>query len=65
MNDSLYSIENDESCDNSEIVNLLIFVHFIHKKKRIIIQISYCKEIPGTTFGEDIFNVINDYMMLY
>lgn len=34
MNNALYIIQTDESCDNSGRENLMAFVYFIHEKKK-------------------------------
>ena len=58
---SRFAMQVDESTDISGKAHLLAFVRFIDGT-RIINEFLCCKELPETTKGEDIFNIINLYL---
>ena len=57
-NNAMFAIQVDESTDSSK---LLAHIRFIYEGK-IVEPYLYCLEIPLTTRGEDIFNVLSDYL---
>ena len=52
----------DESTDITNKVHLLAFIRFIDGDQ-IVNQFLCCKEMPGTTKGEDIFQILNNYLL--
>ena len=55
----LFALQVDESTDI--IAQLLVFVRFIDDKG-IVEDFLCCKELPETTKGQDIFDVLNAYL---
>ena len=59
---SIFAFQVDESTDITNKVHLLAFIHFIDGDQ-IVIQFLCYKEMPGTTKGEDIFQILNNYLV--
>ena len=58
---SKFALIVDESTDISNSAQLLVFVRFINDDE-IINQFLCCKEMPTTTRGQDIFDMITGYL---
>ena len=58
---SKFSLIVDESTDTSNSAQLLVFVKFIDDDE-IINKFLCCKEMPTTTRGQDIFDMITGYL---
>lgn len=56
-----FALQIDESTDNANKAQLLAFIRFIDEDQ-IINQFLFCKELSVTTKGEDVFNILNDYL---
>ncbi|XP_068212657.1 zinc finger BED domain-containing protein 5-like [Palaemon carinicauda] len=61
LQDSTFALTVDESTDISNTSHLLAFVRFIDSSE-IINQFLCCKGMSTTTRGQDIFDVITDYL---
>ncbi|XP_068219219.1 zinc finger BED domain-containing protein 5-like [Palaemon carinicauda] len=61
LQDSTFALTVDESTDISNTSHLLAFVQFIDGSE-IINQFLCCKGMSTTTRGQDIFDVITDYL---
>ncbi|XP_068207531.1 protein FAM200A-like [Palaemon carinicauda] len=61
LQDSTFALTVDESTDISNTSHLLAFVRFIDGSE-IINQFLCCKGMSTTTRGQDIFDVITDYL---
>ncbi|XP_068247742.1 zinc finger BED domain-containing protein 5-like [Palaemon carinicauda] len=61
LQDSTFALTVDESTDISNTSHLLAFVHFIDGSE-IINQFLCCKGMSTTTRGQDIFDVLTDYL---
>ncbi|XP_068233197.1 protein FAM200C-like [Palaemon carinicauda] len=61
LQDSTFALTDDESTDISNTCHLLAFVRFIDGSE-IINQFLCCKGMSTTTRGQDIFDVITDYL---
>lgn len=57
----MFTIQLDESTDVTGLAQLVAFIRFIDEGK-IVEQYLCCKELPLTTKGIDIFEVVNGYM---
>ena len=57
----LFALQVDESTDITGKAQLLAFVRFIDDEG-IVEDFLCCKELPGTTKGQDIFDVLNAYL---
>ena len=57
----LFTLQVDESTDITGKAQLLAFVCFIDHEG-IAKDFLCCKELPGTTKGQDIFDVLNAYL---
>ena len=55
-----FALQVDESTDNTNKAQLLAFIRFIDEDE-IVNQFLFYKEL-STTKGEDVFNVLNDYL---
>lgn len=58
---NLFALQVDESTDISGKAQLLVFVRFIDDEA-IVEDFLCCKELPGTTKGQDVFDVLNSYL---
>ena len=56
-----FALQVDESTDITYKAQLLAFFRFINKDE-IANQFLFCKELSVTTNGENIFNILNDYL---
>ena len=56
-----FALQVDESTDNANKAQLLVFIRFIDEDQ-IVNQFLFCKELSTTTKGEDVFNILNDYL---
>ena len=56
-----FALQVDESTDNANKAQLLAFIRFIDEDQ-IVNQFLFCKELSTTTKGEDVFNILNDYL---
>ena len=57
----LFALQVDESTDITGKAQLLVFIRFIDDEF-IVKDFLCCKELPETTKGQDIFDVINLYL---
>ena len=62
LNNSIIALQVDESTDITNKAHLLAFICFIYGDQ-IVNQFLCCKEMPGTTKGEDIFKISNSYLV--
>ena len=60
----LWSLQVDESTDISSKAQLLAFIRFI-KDGKCVSEYLFCKELQTTIKGEDIFNVVNENILLF
>ena len=58
---NLFTLQVDESTDISGKAQLLVFVRFINDEA-IVEDFLCCKELSGTTKGQDVFDVLNSYL---
>ena len=56
-----FALQVDESTDITNKAQLIAFVRFINENE-IANQFLFCKELSVTTKGEDVFNILNDYL---
>ena len=56
-----FALQVDESTDITNKAQLIAFVHFINENE-IANQFLFCKELSVTKKGENIFNILNDYL---
>lgn len=61
LQDSNFALQIDESTDITNKAQLLAFIRFIDEDK-IVNQFLFCKELSATTKGEDVFNLLNNYL---
>ncbi|XP_076820931.1 protein FAM200C-like [Clavelina lepadiformis] len=59
----LWSLQVDESTDRTGKSHLLAFIRFINNKT-LVNQCLFCKELKGTTKGEDIFKLVDENILL-
>ena len=57
----LFALQVDESTDITGKAQLLVFIRFIDDES-IVEDFLCCKELPETTKGQGIFDVINSYL---
>ena len=62
LKNSIFALQVDESTDITNKAHLLAFIHFIDGDQ-IVNQFLCCKEMPGTTKGEDIFQILNNCLV--
>lgn len=56
-----FALQVDESTDITNKAQLIAFIRFINENQ-ITNQFFFCKELSVTTKGEDVFNILNDYL---
>ena len=56
-----FAIQVDESTNISGKAQLIAFVRFIDKEA-IMEDFLYCKELPETITGQDIYDILNSYL---
>ena len=61
LQSSDFALQVDESTDITNQAQLIAFVRFINENE-IANQFLFCKELSVTTKGEDVFNILNDYL---
>ncbi|XP_068237126.1 SCAN domain-containing protein 3-like [Palaemon carinicauda] len=57
----MFALQVDESTDIGGMVQLIVFVRYIHDV-RIVKQFFCCKELKETTTGNDIFSTFSEYL---
>lgn len=57
----LFALQVDECTDITGKAELLVFVRFIDDEA-IVEDFLCCKELPETTKGQDVFDVLNSYL---
>ena len=62
LKNSIFALQVDESTDITNKAYLLAFIRFIDSDQ-IVNQFLCCKEMPGTTKGEDIFQILINYLL--
>ena len=62
LKNSIFALQVDESTDITNKAHLLAFIRFLDGDQ-IVNQFLCCKEMPGTTKGEDIFQILNNYLI--
>ena len=60
LKNSIFALQVDESTDITNKAHLLAFIRF-NDGDQIVNQFLCCKEMPGTTKGEDIFQILGDW----
>ena len=60
----LWPLQVDKSTDISGKAQLLAFIRFT-KDEKCVIEYLFCRELQTTTKGEDIFNVVNENILLF
>ncbi|CAI9715626.1 finger BED domain-containing 5-like [Octopus vulgaris] len=58
----LFALQVDESTDITGKSQLLVFVRFINDEA-IVEDVLCCKELPETRKGQDVFDVLNSYLV--
>lgn len=58
----MWSLQVDESTDISGKAQLLAFIRFI-KAGKFVNEFLFCKDLKGTTKGEDIFEMVNENIL--
>ena len=58
LKNSIFALQVDESTNITNKAHLLAFIRFIDNDQ-IVNQFLCCKEMPSTTKGEDIFQILN------
>ena len=61
LQSSDFALQVDESTDITNQAQLIAFVRFINENE-VANQFLFCKELSVTTKGEDVFNILNDYL---
>ncbi len=61
LQNSHFALQIDESTDISNKEQLLASIRFIDEDQ-IVNQFLFCKELRATTKGEDVFNILNNYL---
>ena len=56
-----WALQVDESTDVAGSAILLVFVRYLHKTD-VEEELLFCKSLLSSTSGEDIFNLINEYL---
>ena len=60
----LWALQVDESTDRTGKAHLLAFIRFI-KDAKVVNEYLFCKKLEGTTRGEDIFQLVNENVLLF
>ena len=59
----LWALQVDESTDRTGKAHLLAFIRFT-KNLKLVNELLFCKELDSTTTGEDIFELVNENVLL-
>ena len=62
LKNSIFALQVDESTDITNKAHLLAFIRFIDGDQ-IVDQFLCCKEMSATTKREDIFQILNNYLV--
>ncbi|XP_069059689.1 protein FAM200A-like [Pleurodeles waltl] len=57
-----FALQLDEATDNQKDTHLICYVRFVNEKK-IVEDLLFCKEMKGGTTGQDLFAVVDDFMV--
>ncbi|XP_069083616.1 zinc finger BED domain-containing protein 5-like [Pleurodeles waltl] len=57
-----FALQLDEATDNQKYTHLICYVRFVNEKT-IVEDLLFCKEIKGGTTGQDLFAVVDDFMV--
>ncbi|XP_069098337.1 protein FAM200A-like [Pleurodeles waltl] len=57
-----FALQLDEATENQKDTHLICYVRFVNEKK-IVEDLLFCKEMKGGTTGQDLFAVVDDFMV--
>ncbi|XP_069092632.1 protein FAM200A-like [Pleurodeles waltl] len=57
-----FALQLDEATDTQKDTHLICYVRFVNEKK-IVEDLLFCKEMKGGTTGQDLFAVVDDFMV--